>query len=35
VVAVVDKLGHRLDDSRIRPDEQALHGVADDWLRRP
>ncbi|WP_155056032.1 CBS domain-containing protein [Streptomyces blattellae] len=34
VVAVVDKLTYRLDDSHIRPDEQALHGVADDWLRR-
>ncbi|MFC8513231.1 CBS domain-containing protein [Streptomyces sp. NPDC057257] len=34
VVAVVDKLTFRLDDARIRPDEQAVHGVADDWLRR-
>jgi CBS-domain-containing membrane protein len=34
VVAVVDKLTHRLDDSRVQPEEQALHGVADDWLRR-
>ncbi|MEU1673119.1 CBS domain-containing protein [Streptomyces roseifaciens] len=34
VVAVVDKLTHRVDDSRLRPDEQALHGVADGWLRR-
>jgi CBS domain-containing protein len=34
VVAVVDKLTYRLDDARIEPDEQALHGVADDWLRR-
>jgi CBS domain-containing protein len=34
VVAVVDQLDHRLDDSRIQPQEQALHGVADDWLRR-
>jgi CBS-domain-containing membrane protein len=34
VVAVVDKLTHRLDDSRVQPDEQAFHGVADDWLRR-
>ncbi|MXM68012.1 CBS domain-containing protein [Streptomyces sp. HUCO-GS316] len=34
VVAVVDKLSHRLDDSHLRPDEPALHGVADDWLRR-
>ncbi|MEU3341784.1 CBS domain-containing protein [Streptomyces sp. NPDC002144] len=34
VVAVVDKLTFRLDDAHIHPDEQALHGVADDWLRR-
>lgn len=34
VVAVVDKLSHRLDDSHVRPDEQALHGIADDWLRK-
>jgi CBS domain-containing protein len=34
VVAVVAKLTYRLDDSHIQPDEQALHGVADDWLRK-
>ncbi|MFK0156117.1 CBS domain-containing protein [Streptomyces sp. NPDC090493] len=34
VVAVVDKLTYRLDDSRVHPDEQAFHGVTDDWLRR-
>ena len=34
VVGVVDKLTYRLDDSRLQPDEQALHGVADDWLRK-
>ena len=34
VVAVVDKLTYRLDDAHIRPDEQALHGVTEDWLRR-
>lgn len=34
VVAVVDKLTYRLDDARIQPQEQALHGVADDWLRK-
>ncbi|MEV6538822.1 CBS domain-containing protein [Streptomyces sp. NPDC051665] len=33
VVAVVDKLTHRLDDARVRADEHALHGVSDDWLR--
>ncbi|WP_405521739.1 CBS domain-containing protein [Streptomyces canus] len=34
VVAVVDKLTYRLDDARVQPDQQAFHGVADDWLRR-
>ncbi|MCF3119132.1 CBS domain-containing protein [Streptomyces arenae] len=34
VVAVVDKLGYHLDDSHLRPDEQAVRGVADDWLRK-
>ncbi|MFJ8632398.1 CBS domain-containing protein [Streptomyces sp. NPDC093568] len=34
VVAVVDRLTHRLDDSHLRPDEQALRGIADDWLRK-
>ncbi|MFE2264515.1 CBS domain-containing protein [Streptomyces griseosporeus] len=34
VVAVVDGLSHRLDDSRIRPDEPSVHGIADDWPRR-
>ncbi|KOG37096.1 CBS domain-containing protein [Streptomyces resistomycificus] len=34
VVAVVDKLTYRLDDARRQPDEQALHGVAEDWPRR-
>ncbi|WP_371600790.1 CBS domain-containing protein [Streptomyces sp. NBC_00564] len=34
VVAVVAKLTHRLDDSRLQPDGQALHGVTDDWLRK-
>ncbi|MGW3658273.1 CBS domain-containing protein [Streptomyces sp. NPDC005151] len=34
VVGVVDNLTYRLDDSRVQPAEQALHGVADDWLRR-
>ncbi|MFD1659258.1 CBS domain-containing protein [Streptomyces caeni] len=34
VVAVVDQLTYRLDDSRLHPDEPRLHGVADDWLRR-
>ncbi|CAM5481307.1 hypothetical protein GCM10010329_29540 [Streptomyces spiroverticillatus] len=34
VVAVVDKLTYRTDDSHLRPSEQALRGVADDWLRK-
>ncbi|MFM9442503.1 CBS domain-containing protein [Streptomyces acidiscabies] len=34
VVDVVDHLTYRIDDTRLRPAEQALHGVADDWLRR-
>lgn len=34
VVGVVDNVTFRLDDSRVQPDEQAFHGVADDWLRR-
>ncbi|MYW69821.1 CBS domain-containing protein [Streptomyces sp. SID8379] len=34
VVGVVDKLTYRLDDSRLRPDEQALRGVTDDWLHK-
>ncbi|MFR9799114.1 CBS domain-containing protein [Streptomyces sp. MS06] len=34
VVDVVDKLTYRLDDARVQPEEQALHGVADQWLRR-
>ncbi|TLS45344.1 CBS domain-containing protein [Streptomyces montanus] len=33
VVAVVDKLTYRLDDSHLRPGEPGLHGAADDWLR--
>lgn len=34
VVGMVDRLTYRLDDARLRTQEQALHGVADDWLRR-
>ncbi|MFE0517014.1 CBS domain-containing protein, partial [Streptomyces sp. NPDC058964] len=34
VVDVIDHLSYRLDDKRLQPAEQALHGVADDWLRR-
>ncbi|MGQ4388645.1 CBS domain-containing protein [Streptomyces sp. SAS_270] len=34
VVAVVHKLTYRLDDSHLRPDEPALHGVADNWMRK-
>ncbi|MEU6394657.1 CBS domain-containing protein [Streptomyces sp. NPDC046939] len=34
VVAVVDKLTYRLDDSHLRPDEPHVHGVPEEWLRR-
>jgi hypothetical protein len=34
VIDVVDRLSYRLDDRRLQPAEQALHGMADDWLRR-
>ncbi|NBM20277.1 CBS domain-containing protein [Streptomyces sp. GC420] len=34
VVAVVDQLTYRFDDSHLEPAEQALHGVGGDWLRR-
>ncbi|WP_327341582.1 CBS domain-containing protein [Streptomyces europaeiscabiei] len=34
VVAVVDRLTHRLDDSRLLPGEPTRHGVADAWLPR-
>ncbi|MFJ9012126.1 CBS domain-containing protein [Streptomyces canus] len=34
VVGVVDRLTYRLDDTRLQPAEQALHGVADNWLRK-
>ncbi|MDX3458593.1 CBS domain-containing protein [Streptomyces sp. ME02-8801-2C] len=34
VVSVVDHLSYRIDDTHLQPAEQALHGVADDWLRK-
>ncbi|NEA60771.1 CBS domain-containing protein [Streptomyces sp. SID13666] len=34
VVAVVDKLTYRLDDSHLKVGEPELHGVADDWIRK-
>jgi len=34
VVDVVDHLTYRTDDTHLKPAEQALHGVADDWLRK-
>ncbi|AVV44700.1 CBS domain-containing protein [Streptomyces sp. ID05-04B] len=36
VVDVVGRLTYRLDDARLRTEEQtqSVHGVADDWLRR-
>jgi CBS domain-containing protein len=32
VVAVVDHLSYRRDDSRIQPDEQKYHGVTENWV---
>lgn len=36
VVDVVGNLAYRLDDARLRTEEQTqtMHGVADDWLCR-
>jgi hypothetical protein len=34
VVAVVDHLTHRYDDTHLRPDEPVMHGIGEDWLRR-
>ncbi|MFJ2766769.1 CBS domain-containing protein [Streptomyces sp. NPDC087300] len=34
VVAVIDKLTYHVDDSHLQPTDQALRGVADDWLRK-
>lgn len=34
VVAVVNHLTFRFDDSRLRPAETAVHGVSGDWRRR-
>ena len=33
VVAVVDKLSYRTDDSRIQSEDQQYHGVSETWLR--
>ncbi|MFD4560124.1 CBS domain-containing protein [Streptomyces sp. NPDC058469] len=33
VVAVVDTLSYRTDDSRTRPEEQTYHGVSEAWVR--
>ncbi|MEV8033401.1 CBS domain-containing protein [Streptomyces sp. NPDC086182] len=33
-VGVVDKLTYRFDDAHLRPDQPAVHGVTEDWLRR-
>ncbi|MFJ1608613.1 CBS domain-containing protein [Streptomyces sp. NPDC088253] len=35
VVAVVDKLTYRLEDSHLGPDELVVHGVTGEWPRRP
>ncbi|MGW7520112.1 CBS domain-containing protein [Streptomyces sp. NPDC054796] len=34
VVSVVDELTCRIDDAHLQPSEQALEGVADNWLRK-
>ncbi|MDX3797324.1 hypothetical protein [Streptomyces sp. AK04-3B] len=34
VADVLDQLAYRVDDARIRVEEQTMHGVADDWPRR-
>jgi len=34
VVDVVDHLSYRIDDTRLQPTAQALHGPDYDWLRR-
>ncbi|WP_242586942.1 CBS domain-containing protein [Streptomyces sp. MST-110588] len=34
VVSVIDRLGYQEDDSHLRPTEQALHGIAEEWLRK-
>ncbi|WP_151478302.1 CBS domain-containing protein [Streptomyces albicerus] len=34
VVAVMNRLDHEYDDSHLRPEEPAVHGVGEDWLRR-
>ncbi|MER5435244.1 CBS domain-containing protein [Streptomyces sp. NPDC002588] len=34
VVDVVDHLSYRIDDKHPQPTGLAVHGVADDWLRR-
>lgn len=34
VVAVIDKLTYRLDDAHVKPDEPALRGIQEDWLRK-
>jgi len=33
VVAVVDQLSYRTDDSHIQPEDQQYHGVSETWLR--
>ncbi|MGI5133239.1 MULTISPECIES: CBS domain-containing protein [unclassified Streptomyces] len=35
VVAVIDQLDYRFDDSRTPPDERSRLGIAEDWLRNP
>ncbi|KOG86179.1 CBS domain protein, partial [Streptomyces varsoviensis] len=34
VVSVVDQLGYQEDDSHLRPSEQALRGITEEWIRK-
>ncbi|KOG70139.1 MULTISPECIES: CBS domain-containing protein [Streptomyces] len=34
VVSVIDHLSYQEDDSHLRPTEQALHGITEEWLRK-
>ncbi|MEN2423948.1 CBS domain-containing protein [Streptomyces rimosus] len=34
VVSVTDHLSYQEDDSHLRPTEQALHGITEEWLRK-
>ncbi|WP_461026089.1 BON domain-containing protein, partial [Streptomyces sparsus] len=34
VVSVVADLGYEEDDSHLQPSERALHGIAEEWIRK-